>query len=243
MEKYRIKEKYKHLWVGSNTFFQKNGVWFYTGCDHAGNKVDVKTHFTDEMFEKVEEGERLQIVDGNILIKASENAADFTEQERKLCEGIINVDPELAKKFLNGDMVENDKPIENQYFNREEYGFNVKDGVLTVYPLNTGSSDDEPITDGRAFRRDEYKKEREAENEGDTYILKERGERKKDIILYEKHNAVRKGDHALFTNHEMINMMKVLNGDLHTSEQMIEKVKQWQTSRHIGSFEKFVNGK
>jgi len=170
VDRYKIKDNYKHLYKYKDSIYHKiNDVWnrLYYGADHY-----VPTDLTDEMFEKVEEDNKVNVslchpsvlkqmqgarligtnVDvlfvygakvnkliaeiceralnkpmkvtcdsGRIQEKENiqlyrydesnaiymDNWSEITDVQLKLCEGILNVNPELAKKFLNGELVDN----------------------------------------------------------------------------------------------------------------------------------------
>lgn len=304
MQKFKIKPEYKC--VVKEPFrdkeFKKLDSHVYTAIGMG--KEGFVTYFLDEMFEKVEERIELDICDTriNTLCDSLQKTSGgmFTDQEKELCEGILNVDPELAEKFLrgelgesmeltgtipdkseaekrievrnlhieviessvlpwgeykicfeseaspkyddikgtleaylNGDMVEIDKPIETQYFNSREYGFNVKDGVLTVYPLKTI----EHLSNEEMYEAMMDTKGVEKITLTDTGTLKNGWDEKTQDPV--------NGDELIMTDGE--------DQGLFTKEQMIEKVNGFieafkfygiYTDKYvIDSFKEFINKK
>ena len=109
------------IWVKSD-----EGTYYVKG-DYDG---DYK--LPDWVFEKVEE-ERIELCfdSNNGVVK--KGGASLSISEVELCEGILNVDLELANKFLNGDMLKEEKhptvqDFEDELAKSEPINFNVNMG-------------------------------------------------------------------------------------------------------------------
>jgi len=122
-----------------------------------------------DWFEKVKE--RIKLDPGcKTYLMMNANKDPFSNDQFKLCE-----------KVLNGEMVEKVLIIEwiERYLHKEAYierlakivGYKLPN--QQVEKVSKEAREIVTLTDTGTFRRDEYKKEREAEDEGDTYILKD----------------------------------------------------------------------
>lgn len=201
MELYKIKEEYKKLSQIKDKEWVKDGdTWHFLVSSCYGDET--ATDFTDEMFEKVEERIELYTDSSpyaapsqNVLVMKSNN--DFTQDQCKLCEKVLNGD--MVEKALIVEWIER-YLVEEAFIERLakivgyklpkrrakepkklDDGFTIINNTEHELFVNQKSKEiiigekttKETLTDTGTFRRDEYKKEREAEEEGDTYILKD----------------------------------------------------------------------
>lgn len=217
-----------------------NNETFYIKKDDPSSQIPLSLiKLMSHWFEKVEE--RVELSNMTVYSKTSpdgghETTIRFESSKEIFCE---DVEPVL-EKAVNGELVEKDK-IDKWMTNWAKVDLKCSCfaqcqpelyRILNNKPM-TDSNDLEEITPsttlgelktvtgGHTLRKNTTDT---AKIDDKEYILglSNEGTYLKDCVLYEKDCAIRKVDHTPFTNYQMINMSKVINGDIFTKDQVIE---------------------
>lgn len=237
MQKYRINKDFYFLFkeeIQGSIFILEEGLLYLKD----GSKGIPMPSDYNYFFEKVEE-ERIHLMRttipefGSVIALTRQDNEEITWEQLELCEGIINVDPELAKKFLNGDMVEKEKIINwiNEYSMPDHANLKVLLRLLgeETKPSITGCND-EPYKsdDGHAFIENEFKKAKDVvvEDGDTTYILRDKP---KQCYEFETQLTPEQFQKLAIEN----------NFEYWTIEQMYEKVCDW--IKQTGVYYQFFN--